>query len=154
MPDVIDIVLPSDQTEGTTNVIGKWYRAVGDTVATNDPLVEITTDKVTVEIAAPGDGVLSEILAVEGENVEPGQVVGRMTVGQSDRLTAGPSDRLTVDHEPIRQSDGDSTPTQAELSPAVRRLLKEKGLDVSQVKGTGRGGRITVEDVEAAVGQR
>jgi 2-oxoglutarate dehydrogenase E2 component (dihydrolipoamide succinyltransferase) len=150
MPDVIDIVLPSDQTEGTTNVIGKWYRAVGDTVAINDPLVEITTDKVTVEIAAPGDGVLSEILAAEGENVEPGQIVGRISVGQSDGRTAGASDGLTVDHSPIRQSDGDSTPTQAELSPAVRRLLKEKRLDASQVKGTGKGGRITVEDVEAA----
>ena len=145
MSDVIDIVLPSDQTEGTTNVIGKWYRAVGDTVAINDPLVEITTDKVTVEIAAPGDGVLSEILAAEGENVEPGQVVGRLTVGQSDRLTEQP-----VDHTPVKQSDGDSTPTQAELSPAVRRLLKEKGIDAGQVKGTGKGGRITVEDVEAA----
>ena len=145
MSDVIDIVLPSDQTEGTTNVIAKWYKAVGDTVAINDPLVEITTDKVTVEIAAPGDGVLSEILAAEGENVEPGQVVGRLTVGRSDRLTEQP-----VDHTPVKQSDGDSTPTQAELSPAVRRLLKEKGIDAGQVKGTGKGGRITVEDVVAA----
>jgi 2-oxoglutarate dehydrogenase E2 component (dihydrolipoamide succinyltransferase) len=153
MTDVLDIVLPSDQTEGTTNTVGKWYKAVGDTVATNDPLVEITTDKVTVEIAAPGDGVLSEILAAEGESVEPGQVVGRLTVGPSDRLTVGPSDSLTdssVDHTPVRQSDGDSTPTQAELTPAVRRLLKEKGLDQSKVKGTGKGGRITAEDVEAA----
>lgn len=145
MSDVIDIVLPSDQTEGTTNTVGKWYKAVGDTVATNDPLVEITTDKVTVEIAAPGDGVLAEILAVEGDRVEPGQVVGRLTVGLSDRRTVSP-----VDHTPVRQSDGDSTPTQAELSPAVRRLLKEKGLEASQVKGSGKGGRITVEDVEAA----
>ena len=146
MPDVIDIVLPSDQTEGTTNTVGKWYKAVGDTVVINDPLVEITTDKVTVEIAAPGDGVLAEILAAEGENVEPGQVVGRLSVGPSDRLTDQP-----VDHTPVKQSDGDSSPTQAELSPAVRRLLKETGLDANQVKGTGKGGRITVEDVEAAV---
>jgi 2-oxoglutarate dehydrogenase E2 component (dihydrolipoamide succinyltransferase) len=145
MPDLIDIVLPSDQTEGTTNVIGKWYKAVGDTVATNDPLVEITTDKVTVEIAAPGDGVLSEILAAEGENVEPGQVVGRISVS----ATAA-SGQAPVDHTPVKQSDGDSSPTQAELSPAVRRLLKEKGLDAGKVKGTGKGGRITVEDVEAA----
>lgn len=145
MSEVIDIVLPSDQTEGTTNVIGKWYRAVGDTVAINDPLVEITTDKVTVEIAAPGDGVLSEILAAEGENVEPGQVVGRISIGQAAATTSAP-----VDHTPVKQSDGDSTPTQAELSPAVRRLLKEKGIDQSRVKGTGKGGRITVEDVEAA----
>ena len=148
MSDVIDIVLPSDQTEGTTNTVGKWYKAVGDAVAINDPLVEITTDKVTVEIAAPGDGVLAEILAAEGDSVEPGQVVGRLTVGPADRLTDQP-----VENTPVKQSDGDSTPTQAELSPAVRRLLKEKGLDASRVKGTGKGGRITVEDVEAAAGQ-
>ena len=147
MSDVIDIVLPSDQAEGTTNVIGKWYKAVGDSVATNDPLVEITTDKVTVEIAAPGDGVLAEILAAEGENVEPGQVVGRLAVGPSDRRTDE-----AVGHTPVRQSDGDSTPMQAELTPAVRRLLKEKGLDPGKVRGTGKGGRITVEDVEAAAG--
>jgi 2-oxoglutarate dehydrogenase E2 component (dihydrolipoamide succinyltransferase) len=145
MSDVIDIVLPSDQTEGTTNTVGKWYKAVGDTVVINDPLVEITTDKVTVEIAAPGDGVLAEILAAEGDSVEPGQVVGRISVGPSDSRTDQP-----VDHTPVKQSDGDSTPTQAELSPAVRRLLKEKGLDAGRVKGTGKGGRITVEDVEAA----
>ncbi|HKP30522.1 MAG TPA: 2-oxo acid dehydrogenase subunit E2 [Gemmatimonadales bacterium] len=153
MTDVIDIVLPSDQTEGTTNVIGKWYKAVGDSVRINDPLVEITTDKVTVEIAAPGDGVLAEILAAEGENVEPGQLVGRITVPSTSLGAGSPSDHVAdqpVDHTPVKQSDGDSTPTQAELTPAVRRLLKEKGLDPSQVKGSGKGGRITAEDVEAA----
>ena len=81
MADLIDIVLPADQNEGTTNTIGKWFKAVGEAVATNDPILEIATDKVTVEIAAPGDGVLAEILAAEGENVEPGQVVGRLSVG-------------------------------------------------------------------------
>ena len=52
---MIDITLPADQTEGTTNVVGKWFKAVGDRVAANDPLLEITTDKVTVEIPAPAD---------------------------------------------------------------------------------------------------
>ena len=145
MADLIDIVLPEDQNEGTTNTVGKWFKAVGEAVATNDPILEIATDKVTVEIAAPGDGVLAEILAAEGDSVEPGQVVGRISVGGSSATVEAP-----VDHTPVRQSDGDSTPTQAELSPAVRRLLKEKGLDASRVTGTGKGGRITVEDVEAA----
>jgi 2-oxoglutarate dehydrogenase E2 component (dihydrolipoamide succinyltransferase) len=113
MADLIDIVLPADQNEGTTNTIGKWFKVVGETVATNDPILEIATDKVTVEIAAPGDGVLAEILVAEGETVEPGQVVGRLSVGTSDR----PADK-PIDHAPVRQSDGDSTPTQAELSPA------------------------------------
>ena len=68
-----DIVLPTDQTEGTSNVVGKWFKAVGDPVSRNEPLLEITTDKVTVEIAAPVSGVLAEILKPEGEAVEPGQ---------------------------------------------------------------------------------
>src|SRR5687767_2875163 len=101
MADLIDIVLPADQNEGTTNTVGKWFKAVGEAVATNDPILEIATDKVTVEIAAPGDGVLAEILAAEGENVEPGQVVGRISVGGA-AATAEPA----VDHTPVKQSDG------------------------------------------------
>ncbi len=137
MADSIDIVLPQDQTEGTSNAVGKWFKAVGDVVRVHDPLLEITTDKVTVEIAATADGVLTEILKKEGESVEPGQVVGRIGTGVA---AAG----RTAEFVP---------PAEGELSPAVRRALKEKGLDASQVKGTGRGGRITFEDVEKAGGR-
>lgn len=133
MADLIDIVLPQDQSEGTSNVVGKWFRAVGDAVRKDDPLLEIVTDKVTVEIAAPGDGVLSEILMPEGTPVEPGDVVGRIEAGA--------------------QAVGKAEEREEELSPAVRRALKEKGLTAAQVKGTGRGGRITVEDVERAGGR-
>ena len=73
-----DIILPTDQTEGTTNTVGKWFKQVGDRVSVNDPLLEITTDKVTVEIAATADGILAEILKHEGETVEPGEVLGRI----------------------------------------------------------------------------
>jgi 2-oxoglutarate dehydrogenase E2 component (dihydrolipoamide succinyltransferase) len=125
MADSIDIVLPQDQSEGTSNTVGQWFKAVGDAVRVNDPLLEITTDKVTVEIAATADGVLSEIVKQEGETVAPGEVLGRMRGGSV--AAAG-----------------------EELSPAVRRALKEKGLDPAQVPGTGRGGRITMEDVEKA----
>jgi 2-oxoglutarate dehydrogenase E2 component (dihydrolipoamide succinyltransferase) len=145
---MIDITLPPDQTEGTTNVVGKWFKAVGDRVAANDPLLEITTDKVTVEIAAPADGVLDEILKQEGEQVEMGDVLGRMTVGRADGQTVGRSDGQTAgrsDGQSVGRSDGQ---TVGELSPAVRRLLKEHGLDPSAIAGTGSGGRITVEDVE------
>src|SRR3989304_4732722 len=78
MPNLTDILLPAEQTEGTTNVVGKWFKRVGDAVALNEPLLEITTDKVTVEIPAPADGVLVEILKQEGAEVEPGSVLGRI----------------------------------------------------------------------------
>ncbi len=129
MAEQTDIVLPTDHSEGTSNTVGKWFKAVGDRVSQNEPLLEITTDKVTVEIAAPVAGVLAEILKPEGEAVEPGDVVGKIA----------PSVTLSAAKGPV--SDG-------ELSPAVRRLLQEHGLPASQIKGTGRGGRISVQDVE------
>jgi 2-oxoglutarate dehydrogenase E2 component (dihydrolipoamide succinyltransferase) len=158
---MIDITLPADQSEGTTNVVGKWFKAVQDRVAANDPLLEITTDKVTVEIAAPADGVLVEILKQEGEEIEMGEVLGRMeTGGRADGQTGG--DRVMASgaaakQSPVRPGEVASGPAAprndggGELSPAVRRLLKEHGLDPAAISGTGSGGRITVEDVERHV---
>ncbi|HEX7023740.1 MAG TPA: biotin/lipoyl-containing protein, partial [Gemmatimonadales bacterium] len=89
MADTTDVVLPQDQSEGTSNVVGKWFKAVGDPVELNEQLLEITTDKVTVEIAAPAAGVLAEILKQEGDPVEPGMVVGR--VGAAAPAGAAPA---------------------------------------------------------------
>jgi 2-oxoglutarate dehydrogenase E2 component (dihydrolipoamide succinyltransferase) len=143
-----DIVLPTDQTEGTSNVVGKWFKAVGDAVSQHEPLLEITTDKVTVEIAAPVSGVLAEILKPEGEAVEPGDVVGR--IGESVTLSEAKGPISTPAPVPSAPAapQGDST-GDAELSPAVRRLIREHHLDPARIKGTGRGGRITVQDVES-----
>jgi 2-oxoglutarate dehydrogenase E2 component (dihydrolipoamide succinyltransferase) len=147
-----DIVLPTDQTEGTTNTVGKWFKAVGDRVELNDPLLEITTDKVTVEIAAPVAGVLSEILQAEGATVEPGAVLGRIGSGEGVTLSGakGPisTGSSAASAPPGPQRD---TASDIELSPAVRRLLQEHKLDASLIKGTGRGGRISVQDVESHV---
>jgi 2-oxoglutarate dehydrogenase E2 component (dihydrolipoamide succinyltransferase) len=146
MTEPIDIVLPSDQSEGTTNTVGTWFKAVGESVALNDPLLEIVTDKVTVEIAAPASGVLVEILKPEGASVEPGDVVGRIG-------SEAPSGAVTAPTTPTPASPTSSrssaSPATEELSPAVRRLIQERGLDPAMIKGTGRGGRITVQDVEA-----
>jgi 2-oxoglutarate dehydrogenase E2 component (dihydrolipoamide succinyltransferase) len=153
-----DIVLPTDQSEGTSNTVGKWYKAVGDPVSQNEPLLEITTDKVTVEIAAPVSGVLAEILKPEGEAVEPGDVVGRIGAGGGGEI-ASAATQPRNDSE-ARPSRGDTVRDQSSrggaaadaISPAVRRMLQEHGLDAAQVKGTGRGGRITVQDVESLLG--
>ncbi len=145
MADLTDIVLPTDQTEGTTNTVGKWFRAVGDPVALNDPLLEIITDKVTVEIAAPAAGVLVEILKPEGESVEPGDVVGRI----GDAAASAPGRTAeSAPSAPVPSSRPPALPSSEELSPAVRRLIQEHGLDASRITGTGRGGRISVQDVE------
>ncbi len=158
MATLTDIVLPADQTEGTTNLVGTWFKQVGDEVAVNDPLLEITTDKVTVEIAAPAAGVLVEVLKAEGEEVTPGDVLGRIgPAGSAPAATsagapsAGATSGRTAEFaRPAAPPAGEVT----ELSPAVRRLLKQHDLDPAAVSGTGRGGRITVEDVEQAVAER
>ncbi len=150
MASLTDILLPADQTEGTTNTVGKWFKAVGDPVAANEPLLEITTDKVTVEISAPADGVLVEILKAEGDTVEQGEVIGR--VGPVGAGTApAPSATTPARTAEFVRPAVESTGAETELSPAVRRLLKEHGLDAASIAGTGRGGRITVEDVERRI---
>ncbi|MEO8448581.1 MAG: 2-oxo acid dehydrogenase subunit E2 [Gemmatimonadota bacterium] len=151
MAETIDIVMPTDQTEGTTNTVGKWFRNVGDRVRENDPLLEITTDKVTVEIAAPAAGVLIEILKAEGDAVEPGEVLGR--VGAGVGAGASPAAPAPVAARAVKPAATEAA-TETELSPAVRRMLKEHNVDGSSVTGTGRGGRITTQDVEAFLATR
>jgi 2-oxoglutarate dehydrogenase E2 component (dihydrolipoamide succinyltransferase) len=127
-------------------------------VSQNEPLLEITTDKVTVEIAAPVSGVLAEILKPEGEAVEPGDVVGRIGAGGGGEI-ASAATQPRNDSE-ARPSRGDTVIDRSSrggaaadaISPAVRRMLQEHRLDAAQVKGTGRGGRITVQDVESLLG--
>jgi 2-oxoglutarate dehydrogenase E2 component (dihydrolipoamide succinyltransferase) len=141
MSELTDIVLPPDQSEGSTHEIGQWLKRVGDPVRLDEPVLEIITDKVTVEIAAPAAGVLAEILKEAGERVEKGELLGRIlltTAAPESPVPSAPSEGPTV-----RPSNG------LELSPAVRRLIEEKGLDATKIVGTGRGGRIAVQDVEA-----
>lgn len=155
-----DIILPTDQSEGTSNTVGKWFKAVGDAVRKEEPLLEITTDKVTVEIAAPADGVLLEIVKGEGDPVNPGELLGRMgapgaAVPAAKR--AAPASGRTAEVAVPARAVAAGAPAGADaeaISPAVRRLLQEHGLDPAAIRGSGRGGRITVQDVEAAVAAR
>jgi 2-oxoglutarate dehydrogenase E2 component (dihydrolipoamide succinyltransferase) len=141
----IEIVLPPDQSEGNTHQIGQWLKQVGDPVRKDEPLLEVITDKVTVEVAAPGDGVLTEILKQAGDEVGKGETLGRISAGSPGEGGARTGEFRPED-SPLRSSSPPTT--EVELSPAVRRLIQERGLDPSRIKGTGRGGRITVQDVE------
>jgi 2-oxoglutarate dehydrogenase E2 component (dihydrolipoamide succinyltransferase) len=146
MAELIPIAAPADQAEGTEMVVGTWLKNVGESVTRNEPLLEITTDKVTVEIAAPATGILREILKSADQPIQAGEVLGRIEVGGA--AAAGP----TPAREPA--STGAPASTAAELTPAVRRLLAQHGLEASAISGTGRGGRITLQDVEAHVASR
>jgi 2-oxoglutarate dehydrogenase E2 component (dihydrolipoamide succinyltransferase) len=144
MAELIAIAAPADQAEGTEMVVGTWLKNVGESVTRNEPLLEITTDKVTVEIAAPATGILRDILKSADQPVQAGEVLGRIEVGAAP--VAGPA--------PERRPASTGEPAAAELTAAVRRLLAEHGLEASALSGTGRGGRITVQDVEAHVASR
>jgi 2-oxoglutarate dehydrogenase E2 component (dihydrolipoamide succinyltransferase) len=176
----VEILAPAEQTEGTRSQVLRWLKNIGEPVAQNEPLIEIETDKVTVEVASPGSGILREIVKGEQEEVAPGEVLGRLEVrgeavgaGAGGAMGSGASGATATD----AMSPGDLTgaggaklgaspgrvtgaglngglgdrSAATQLSPAVRRLLSEHSLDASTVRGTGLGGRITVEDVLAAV---
>jgi 2-oxoglutarate dehydrogenase E2 component (dihydrolipoamide succinyltransferase) len=152
----------------------RWLKAVGERVVLNEPLIELETDKVTVEVAAPGSGVLREILKREQDDVAPGELLGRIemagtgSVAASAEITAtgagagGPtaatkSATATLSTPPSGTSQSAAlvkAPAAHLLSPAVRRLLAEHALDVSSIVGSGEGGRVTVQDVLRAADER
>jgi 2-oxoglutarate dehydrogenase E2 component (dihydrolipoamide succinyltransferase) len=147
----VEIRAPAEQTEGTRSQILRWLKQVGDSVAENEPLIEIETDKVTVEVASPATGVLREIIKHEQEEIAPGELLGRIEARTAAALAQAPRAALAppaAGASPIAVRNETRAPAVAGgLSPAVRRLLSERGLDPSAVRGTGRAGRITVEDV-------
>jgi 2-oxoglutarate dehydrogenase E2 component (dihydrolipoamide succinyltransferase) len=151
----VEIRAPAEQTEGTRSQILRWLKQVGESVAENEPLIEIETDKVTVEVASPGTGVLREIIKQEQEEIAPGELLGRIDTGtaaaalvQAPRPAAAATAQAAASASPVAvQSETRAPAAAGGLSPAVRRLLSERGVDPSAVRGTGPAGRITVEDV-------
>lgn len=147
MTSRVDIRAPAEQSEGTRSQILRWLKQVGDPVAENEPLIELETDKVTVEIAAPGAGTLSEILKHERDEISPGDLLGHIevaAVAAAPPAVAVPraAAARTPDRADARRGAGPE-----QLSPAVRRLLSESGLEASAILGTGPRGRVMVEDV-------
>jgi 2-oxoglutarate dehydrogenase E2 component (dihydrolipoamide succinyltransferase) len=152
----VEIRAPDEQTEGTRLQVLRWLKQVGEPVAQDEPLIEIETDKVTVEVASPGSGVLREILKREHEEVAPGELLGRIDTAAAGAVSpgslgaaAGASTAAPTPASASRAAEpqpGRAAPA-TELSPAVRRLLGEHALEAGAVSGTGPGGRITVEDV-------
>jgi 2-oxoglutarate dehydrogenase E2 component (dihydrolipoamide succinyltransferase) len=156
----IEVRAPAEQTEGTRSQILRWLKQVGDAVAESEPLIEIETDKVTVEVAAPAAGVLREILRHEQEEIVPGELLGwlepegKPVASPIPVGAGGGAGALAERRNPsgTPPAAGRSSAASAPLSPAVRRLLAERGLEAADVPGTGPGGRVTVEDVLRAAG--
>jgi 2-oxoglutarate dehydrogenase E2 component (dihydrolipoamide succinyltransferase) len=154
MSELIDVVLPADQVEGSRSQVQRWLKAVGQAARRHEPLVEIETDKVTVEVPSPADGVLEQIIAAEGQDVAPGALLGRLRAGAAVGDDAAPATAAAAAAAAAGARPTATRPAAARasgrLSPAVRRLLAERGLSAEALRGSGAGGRITVEDVLAA----
>jgi pyruvate/2-oxoglutarate dehydrogenase complex dihydrolipoamide acyltransferase (E2) component len=158
MSSEVEIRAPAEQTEGTRSQILRWLKAVGESVTENEPLIELETDKVTVEVPSPGSGTLREILKQEQDEIGPGELLGRIEADgavsgkQTPVTAAATNDGVTAAATAALEGASDAgVPAFAatSLSPAVRRLLAERGLEASDVRGSGQGGRVTVADVLA-----
>jgi 2-oxoglutarate dehydrogenase E2 component (dihydrolipoamide succinyltransferase) len=158
MGNAVDITAPADEAEGTQSRVLRWLKAPGDRVMRDEPLIELETDKVTVEVPSPADGVLSEIFKQEEEDVAPGDRLGRIDAS-AELVTPVPVAPAAARAAPA-ESPGFVTAQEAApvrsglLSPAVRRLIAEHGLRAEELAGSGAGGRITVDDVLAHVRAR
>jgi 2-oxoglutarate dehydrogenase E2 component (dihydrolipoamide succinyltransferase) len=160
MSSAIEVRAPSEQSEGTRSQVQRWLKAIGETVAENEPLIEVETDKVTIEISAPASGILQEILKQESEEIEPGDLLGRIQPHGAAASTEPPpaaqrSAPASQERMPVVARAGFADASMAgRSSPAVRRLLTEHALQASDIVGTGTGGRVTVDDVLTHVAKR
>ncbi len=152
----MDVVMPQLGETVTEGTVTAWHKATGDPIRADETLFEVSTDKVDTEVPAPADGVLSEILVEAGATVPVGTrlaVIG----GAGDSApapepraaapTATPAAARSIPLDSVPRKDSGGRP----LSPAVRRLIAEHGLDVATISGTGRDGRITRQDVESMI---
>jgi 2-oxoglutarate dehydrogenase E2 component (dihydrolipoamide succinyltransferase) len=165
-----EIRVPTLGESVTEATIGKWFKKAGDAVAVDEPLVELETDKVTIEVPAPAAGVLSEVAAQDGETVAVGAVLGQIKDGPGG-VPAGRPDQKTerakaIDAGPVEPKPRTEPPpakaappkpaaapaaSAVPLAPSVRKLSAESGVDAGAVAGSGKDGRVTKGDMLAAI---
>jgi 2-oxoglutarate dehydrogenase E2 component (dihydrolipoamide succinyltransferase) len=160
-----DIRVPTLGESVTEATVGKWFKQPGDAVAVDEPLVELETDKVTLEVPAPAAGVLSDIAAKDGATVAVGALLGQIKegAGAQAKPTAAPAttkpaasptgapDEKSNKTKPIGAGPEQPQPREMPVPPSVRKMAAESGLDPSKVSGTGLHGQITKGDMLSAI---
>ena len=160
-----DIQVPSLGESVTEATIARWYKKIGDPVTVDEPLLELETDKVTLEVPAPATGQLTDIKVNDGDTVEVGAILGSIVEGQAPvetkpEILSDPEpieikeeiqeQAETIVPEPVKQvaQEVKAAPTEAsnELSPAVRKIVAENNINPDQIMPSGKNGRITKED--------
>ena len=134
-----EIRVPALGESVTEATIGKWFKKPGDPVAVDEPLVELETDKVTIEVPAPAAGVLGDIAAKDGETVAVGALLGQIREGAAapGKSTQGPAAAPPAAEAAPRPQTVAKPAGAAPLAPSVRKLAAETGIDVSTVAGSG-----------------
>ncbi len=160
---MVDVTLPSLGESVTEGIITQWFKKVGDSVARDEPLFEVSTDKVDSEMPSPAAGILTEILAEEGDTVETGSRVaviddslssastGVVTGREEVRAEYSPGEEPTTPVTTMSARSPEETVNGVVVSPVVRRILSDGGVEASTLQGTGPGGSITRRDAERAV---
>ncbi|MEC7092035.1 MAG: 2-oxoglutarate dehydrogenase complex dihydrolipoyllysine-residue succinyltransferase [Pseudomonadota bacterium] len=158
-----EIRVPTLGESITEATVAQWYKKPGEAVSADEPLCELETDKVTIEVPAPSAGVMGDLAVEDGATVEVGALLGEILEGTgASAVASSPSNDAPLSTPPeLRATDTSEAPKQERavksateegvLAPSVRRLVDEHGLDAAALSGSGKGGRLTKGDVLEAV---
>jgi 2-oxoglutarate dehydrogenase E2 component (dihydrolipoamide succinyltransferase) len=153
----IDVLVPTLGESITEATVGEWLKQPGDAVAADEPIASLETDKVSIEVNAPSAGVMGEHKVAEGDTVEVGALIatistdGKAAPKAEAKTASEPETAKAAPAAATGEAPSGDVPT---LSPSVRRLVLEHGVDPTKIKGTGRDGRLTKEDVLAAANSK
>jgi len=146
-----EIRVPTLGESVTEATIGRWFKKAGDAVAVDEPLVELETDKVTIEVPAPSAGVLGEIAAKDGETVAVGALLGQINEGATGGAKSAAPAKAAAPAAAPAAATPKAVAADAPLAPSVRKLSTESGIDAATVPGSGKDGRVTKGDMLAAI---
>lgn len=159
-----EIVVPTLGESVSEATVAQWLKKEGEAVKADEPIVELETDKVTLEVNAPSDGVIAKITVGEGETVEVGAVLGQMDEGavanDTPKKAEAKSDKKEVKDDKADAKKDDASETKssgsadAPMSPAVRKMIGDHNLDAATISGSGKDGRITKEDVQKHIASK
>jgi len=149
-PTLVDVVTPQAGESVSEGVILRWVKQVGEPIAEGETIVEISTDKVDLELPAPAGGVVAEILVAEGETVGVGQVIARIAAGAAAQQSAGASRQGAPPAADGGRQAVAERQQAANATPVAARLAREVGVDLAAIPGSGPRGKVTKEDVLAA----
>ena len=147
-----DIRVPTLGESVTEATVGKWFKRPGDAVAVDEPLVELETDKVTLEVPAPAAGVLSDIAVKDGDTVAVGALLGQIKegAGAASKVAPSPAPQKPAE-QPKPAAAAQARSTEMPMPPSVRKMAAESGVDPAKVAGSGLHGQVTKGDMIAAI---